>query len=103
MTFIEKCLSGDVFLDEIDDAVEAWSDGVEGENQELHEFLGMSFEEYSVWATNPSILTWIVAARKNKRSLSEELACDRFQMAARASHPEEAARMKKWLQKIGKL
>lgn len=103
MTFIEKCLSGDAFADEIDDAVEAWSDGVEGQNLELNEFLGMTPYEYSIWMTSPSILPWIVSAHRNKRTLDEELACDRFKMAARASSSDEAAKMKKWLEKIGKL
>ncbi|TRX75654.1 hypothetical protein [Pseudomonas mangiferae] len=103
MNFIEKCLSGDAFADEIDDAVEAWSEGVEGQDLELNEFLGMTVDEYSAWMTSPSILPWIVSAHRNQRTLAQELECDRIKMAARASKPREAAQMKKWLEKIGKL
>ena len=38
--------------DEIDDFVEKWHED-ENATQELHEYLGMSWEEYSVWAAKP--------------------------------------------------
>ena len=49
MTFITSCLNGEVLVEDIDDFVEAWHEGREGANQELHEYLGMSWEEYSIW------------------------------------------------------
>ena len=49
MTFISNCLAGKAFMDEIDDYVARWHSGLAGKNQELHEFLGMSWEEYSLW------------------------------------------------------
>lgn len=36
--------------DEIDDFVEKWHED-ENTTQELHEYLGMSWEEYSAWVT----------------------------------------------------
>ena len=48
--FVDLCLGGDVPEDEIDDFVEKWHED-ENTTQELHEYLGMSWEEYSAWAT----------------------------------------------------
>jgi hypothetical protein len=39
----------------------------------LHEYLGMTWEEYSIWATRPSILAAIIQCRKKGISLKEEL------------------------------
>jgi hypothetical protein len=36
--------------DAVLDAVEAWHLGQAGEDQELHEYLGLTWEEYAVWA-----------------------------------------------------
>lgn len=98
MNFIKLCLNGDVLTDEIDDLVQDWHDGKAGEDQELHEFLGMTWQEYSVWATNPSMLPYILSARKNGVSFEEEISRDRFSLAARASSPLEARRVMEWLQ-----
>lgn len=64
MSFIDDCLNGKACLDDIDDYVERWSDGEEGQNIELHEYLGMSWEEYSIWVTKPSSLIDVLQSRK---------------------------------------
>lgn len=38
---------------EPNDLVAAWHDGA-GQGQELHEFLGMTWEEYGIWTTGHS-------------------------------------------------
>ena len=98
MNFIQLCLKGDVLTDEIDDFVQDWHDCKAGADQDLHDFLGMSWEEYSIWATNPSILSYILSARKNGVSFEEELNRDRYALAARAASPLEAKRVMEWLQ-----
>lgn len=103
MNFIEQCLAGDVLLEEIDEYVGKWHDGEEGTDQELHQYLGMSWEEYSLWGTTPSIISYIIAARRKGCTFDEELNRERFALAARASTPEEAKRIEKWLRQIGKI
>jgi hypothetical protein len=39
--------------EELDDLVDRWHNG-EGEGLELHEYLGMTWEEYEQWLTSPS-------------------------------------------------
>lgn len=101
MNFVSLCLSGDVLEDEIDDFVESWHED-EGSNQELHEYLGMSWEEYSIWATNPSILPFILSARMRGTSFDVEVNQERLALAARAGSPLEAKKLHAWLKLIGK-
>jgi hypothetical protein len=103
MSFISNCLSGEAFMDEIDDYIEQWHSGLAGKNQELHEFLGMSWDEYSLWATRPSILASILNSRRRQISLDEELKFERVDLAARAKNNQEALKMEEWLKRIGKI
>ncbi|OUD15584.1 hypothetical protein [Thioflexithrix psekupsensis] len=102
MTFIELCLDGDVLEDEIDDFVDNWHED-ETINCELHEYLGMTWEEYSVWATRPSILPFILSARKRNTTFDIELNQERLALAARTETVEEAKRLESWLKQIGKI
>ena len=90
-------------MDEIDDYIAQWHSGLAGKNQELHEFLGMSWEEYSLWATRPSILAAILNSKLRHISLNEELNFERVALAARAKNNQEAAKMEEWLKRIGKI
>lgn len=50
-----------------DDCVDMWH-GLDSSNVEIYEFLGLSFEDYSVIATRPSqIVSVIDKYRKNER------------------------------------
>jgi hypothetical protein len=102
MTFIDKCISGDAFLDEVDDYIDAWHDTDIPEDIELHEYLGMTWKEYSLWVTNPSILGVIVDARRKDSSLEDLPSQEVKALAARASSQEEAQRVMNWLKKLGK-
>ena len=102
MNFINLCLEGDVLEDEIDEFVDGWHDD-ENLNMELHEYLGMSWEEYSVWAVRPSVLPFILSARKNGTTFDVELNQERLSLAARAETVDEARRLESWLKLIGKL
>lgn len=97
MSFIDLCLKGDLLIEEIDDYVEDWHEGRDGLDQELHEFLGMTLDEYSEWMRYPSILSYILAARQNGVTLQEELDRDRYALAARAGTDFEARRIAEWL------
>ena len=101
MSFIDLCLNGDVLEDEVDDFVDSWHEDDENE-AELHEFLGMTWDEYSIWATTPSILPFILSARKRGTTLDTELNQERLALAARAETAEEAKKMQAWLKLIGK-
>ncbi len=68
MNFIEMCLNGAIPENEIDSFVDEWHED-KTLNVELHEFLGMTLEEYSNWVINPSILPFILMSRRNQLKL----------------------------------
>lgn len=103
MNFVELCLKGDVLEEEIDQFIEAWHEGHEGANLELHEYLGMRWEEYQLWSTTPSVLPFVLAAHKFGTSLEYQLAQDKFAIAARARSVSEATKVEAWLRSIGKI
>lgn len=103
MRFIEACLQGDVLEEEIEQFVEAWHEGREGADLELHEFLGMAWTEYQLWAQSPSLLPFILTAHRYGTSLEAELTRDRSAMAARAPSVAEAEKVKAWLRSMGKI
>lgn len=55
MKFIEMVKSGKCSIDEIDDYIDKWHDEYQG-NLKLHEYLGMTDEEYNQWLINPNSL-----------------------------------------------
>ena len=67
--FITKCLMGEALLEEIDDYVDSWHDG--DSDLSMHEFLGMTHAEYSLWVKDPDCLPQIVIARRHQQELVE--------------------------------
>lgn len=103
MSFVELCLKGDVLEEEIDLFVEDWHEGRQGADMELHEYLGMRWEEYQLWSTTPSVLRSVLTAHKTGTSLEYQLAQDKFAIAARARSVAEATKVEAWLRDIGKI
>ena len=62
-TFLSEVLAGRETEAAVDDWVEAWHTG-DGEGLELHEYLGMTWDEYGDWARFPSSLSTIVHTRQ---------------------------------------
>jgi len=100
--FIDLCLSGDALEEEIDSFVARWHDG-DGADEQLHEYLGMSWQEYSLWGTTPSLLRYIIAARRRGTTLDEAVNDERYALAARAETAFEAQKITAWLKSIGKI
>jgi hypothetical protein len=100
-SFVESVLSGDAGINEIDDYIEAWHslpDDSSEAGQELHEFLGMTWDEYRLWVERPESIRFTLAARKAGRSVGEVLAAVRTAgVAARSSEAEEAEQVLDWL------
>ncbi len=61
--FVDLCVRGEASPAEIDDFIEAWHQ-TESDTPPLHQFLGMSWEEYSAWVRNPGLLAGIIAAHR---------------------------------------
>jgi len=95
--FIESCISGLVLLEEIDDWIDKWHDNSQG--MELHEYLGMNWEEYSSWISMPEILPFIVTAHKdNKKVITLLKEIESLPIAARSGNRQKAKELVKWLE-----
>jgi len=60
--FISLALAGKVTPDQIDDYVGKWHDS--SSDLALHEYLGLTREEYGLWLGDPDQLSSIIANRK---------------------------------------
>ena len=65
--FIDLCIRGEARPADIDDFVDRWHQG--RSNLELHDFLGMTWDEYSAWVRSPNLLPLIISAHREGRSL----------------------------------
>ena len=102
-TFIDLCLAGNVLLEEMDDFVDQWHEAPEG--RELHDYLGMTKEEYSLWLRVPDALPYIIKARHEGKPLTGTVvhAYQEMRLAARANNQSKIARLQKWLEAKGDL
>jgi hypothetical protein len=70
--FVERCVTGKAHPDEIDDYIELWHDS--DSDSPLHEYLGLTWDEYRAWAANKTILVEIVASRTGQQNYTTVLA-----------------------------
>ncbi len=70
-SFVAQCLRGIARLDAIDDFIDQWHAG--GSDQDLHEFLGMTWKEYSRWVAKPDLLPAIVEGHREGKRPKEGL------------------------------
>ncbi|MFS0864918.1 hypothetical protein [Fredinandcohnia sp. 179-A 10B2 NHS] len=102
MKFMDACMQGEALLEDIEEYVEEWHEG--DSEEEIYEYLGMTFEEYAIWVENDSMLKTIFYARRIGKSISELIQENNGEkLVARAASPEEAAAVKEWLKKTGRL
>jgi len=101
-TFIELCIEGKVLLEDIDEFVDAWHNS--SSESPLNDFLGMTWDEYSLWATEPDVLPYVVKAHRENRSLADIIdELEHLPMAARSADPIQAGKLIRWLEKVRKL
>jgi hypothetical protein len=98
-TFVDLCLAGEALLEEIDDFVDVWHDAPRG--RALHEYLGMTGDEYSLWLRSPDTLPYIIKARYEGKPLTTTIMqeYENMQLAARAGDRSKIARLQEWLKK----
>ena len=95
--FIEKCLAHKARPGDIDDYIERWHQNP-GE-QSLHEFLGMTRNEYALWIANAAILPTLLSIRSKHQSMDQLLAEFNHQLpaAVKSTSPSGAMALMKWL------
>jgi hypothetical protein len=78
MNFIDDVLQGRATIDDFDAYSEAWNDSEE-DLGEFHDYAGMLWPEYALWATDhdhisgDDVLEYVIAARRHKVGLLDHL------------------------------
>ena len=99
-TFVDLCLDGRATLDDIDDFVDRWHEAGDDEERELHEYLGLTWDEYALWVERPASLRYVLFSRRFGVPLEEALAeypVEREPVAARARSKAEVRDLLAWL------
>jgi hypothetical protein len=101
--FLDLLIAGKVSPDQIDDFVDRWHEAPGG--RELHDHLGMTSEEYSLWLRVPDALQYVVAARQEMKPLAETVArvCRESRQTAPDTRDARTARLEEWLSAKGVL
>lgn len=100
-TFMDRVLEGRAYATDIDDYVEYWHEAPEGSDaagKELHDFLGLTWNEYKLWVEQPHSLRFAIAAHKANQSVDEVIRQTALAgAAARSIEHTEAAKVLQWL------
>lgn len=86
-TFFDLFIEGQATRDDMDDFIDAWHDSGDEEQRPLHEFLGMTEEEYAVWMMDTRILPVLALARRSSGPTIESLIADRVRRMRAANDP----------------
>ena len=75
-SFFDLYSRGEATADQIDDFVGRWHEDEEpwAKDMALHEYLGLSEQEYQVWVYDRDALPQILAARRERQPLREVIA-----------------------------
>ena len=101
---VDRFLSGEECdLTRIDDEIDAWHEA--DTTRPLHEWLGLTPDEYQLYVEKRASIRIILAARHHKRSLKELLAAKDATslIAARGVSAAEVTELKRWLKATGRL
>jgi len=97
-TFMDLAIDGRVMPDEIDEFVEDWHKC--GGDEEVFEYLGMTFDEYSLWVMDPRLIDVVIASRKRRINLLDAVndnVRDAERLAARAGEARNVALLREWI------
>lgn len=89
--YIEKCLAGEAFIDEIDDYIDTWHES--GGTLKLNEFLGMTNEEYKYFVMDEDVLPFIIKSHRFRKTIKETISESKkneHAFAARSSDQDKA-------------
>jgi len=100
-SFLKLVMDGKVLISEIDDFVDKWHGGQS--TDELYEYLGMTFDEYSLWVADPDTLAIICTARLKGQPVAQAVNDNipELRMAARSGDAVKLKSLEAWLRRQG--
>ena len=106
-TFLNDVLAGDVLPEDIETYAEAWHDAPDGSpiaQLELHDYLGLTWDEYRLWVEEPQSLRFTLAARRAQVPIDQLLkSVQTVGAAARTADATEAEKVLDWLEARGRI
>ena len=102
-SFFELYSKGNALEEEIDDFIHEWHVAMKGrvgsDLVQLHDFLGMSQDEFDVWIQDSDALPHILNSRLEGRSIEEVMTkhVDDMLLAARAVDKSSIIALRAWL------
>lgn len=101
-TYLQRVLDGDALWTDIDMYVGTWHKSKPP--QELHDYLGFSWEEYALWVEQPQALRVIIAAHERDEKVRDLVSrTDEAAIAARGLSDDDARVIREWLDDTGRL
>lgn len=102
--FVSDVIDGTALLTDIDDQIDDWHVNAELQGVELHDHLGMTWDEYRLWVEQPLSLRFIVRAHQEQRPLNTVLMSSQdLALAARTEEAAAAHKVRLWLIERGRL
>lgn len=105
VTFVDDVLAGRSIVSEIDDYIDRWHDLPDSRPEaalELHDYLGLDWEEYRLWGEHPESLRFTFAARRADLPV-EQVLKQAVGVAARSEDQSDALRVLRWLKDRGRI
>ena len=99
MNFIESVLAGLSLETDIENFVEEWHNS--DSSQDLHDYLGMTSDEYALWVEQPLSINYILNSRRFKKPLKFQINDSIHLIAARSLAIRDKELLKDWLVKEG--
>lgn len=100
LNFAASVLSGKALESDINDYIDEWHDG--DSTLELHEYLGLTNDEFSLYVEQPRSLSFIFNSRVYNRDISNLLKDNEVhKIAARSLRDDESEGLVTWLQSKG--
>lgn len=100
-TFFDLYSRGQALPDDIDDFVDRWHEGADPQARSLplHEYLGLTVDEYELWVHDPDVLPQVLIARRESRPLPEVMSdyLNELPTAARANDAATIRALQAWL------
>jgi cytoskeletal protein CcmA (bactofilin family) len=99
--FFDLYSRGHALADEIDNFIDQWHEGADPEARilPLHDYLGLTRDEYEIWVLNPDMLPHILIARREARTLPDVVNkyLDQLPVGGRASDGATIRALRGWL------
>jgi hypothetical protein len=80
-------MDGQATWNDVDDFIDAWHDSGDDKQRPLHEFLGMTEEEYAIWMMDRRTLPELALARRPGGPMIESLITDRVRRMRAGNDP----------------